>query len=58
MGRHLRPRYGHEILVSGYPVLTDYGHLITKFLGWVDLLSYGAPTTMQMNPPDDWLKTE
>ena len=22
-----------------------YGHVITKFLGWVDLLSYGAPPT-------------
>ena len=22
MGRHLNPRYGHVILVSGYPVLT------------------------------------
>ena len=28
MGRHLSPRYGHAILVSGYPVLTAISFLI------------------------------
>ena len=88
MGRHLSPRYGQVILVSGYPVLTAVNwsqhwcainvcHIslpvlpnwlesvrikhwfpcgadgrtggrctvtwLPNFLGWVDLLSYGAP---------------
>ena len=80
MGRHLSPRYGQVILVSGYPVLTavnwsqhwcaisfllgsqtseskhrfpvvrtdgrSLGRCtvtwLLNFLGWVDLLSYGA----------------
>ena len=77
MGRHLSPRYGQVILVSGYPVLTavnwsqHWAKLARKceskhwfpcvadgrsparctvmwlpnFLGWVDLLSYGAVHT-------------
>ena len=74
MGRHLSPRYGQVILVSGYPVLTavNWSQLqyqfscapslrlnigfpvmrtdgrctvtwLPNFLGWLDLLSYGAP---------------
>ena len=87
MGRHLSPRYGQVILVSGYPVLAavnwsqhwcaicvqnqfscapklarkcEIEHWfpcgadgrtggrctvtwLPNFLGWVDLLSYGAP---------------
>ena len=26
-----------------------YGHVITKFLGWVDYLSYGAPLIIYMH---------
>ena len=45
MGRHLNPRYGQVILVSGNGY--GYGHVITKFSRMGRLphfLSYGAPS--------------
>ena len=55
MGRHLSPRYGQEILVSGYPVLTAVNWSQHWCGIWVQYQFLSAPKLARKCEMERWL---